>query len=132
MANRTLRLAARILGVLVLSSSPALVSAATYVQVNLVSNTAGNAAVTDPNLVDPWGMSFSTGSPFWISNHLSATSTLYNGSGTITHTVVKIPAGASAASGAIGRPMMACARTTCAVMTGHQTTSPSQRPAASW
>ena len=75
-----------------------------YVQINLVSNTKGVAAVTDPNLVDPWGISISTTSPFWISNHLSATSTLYNGAGTITALVVIIPAGSASPSGSTGRP----------------------------
>lgn len=76
-----------------------------YVQTNLVANTkSAGAAIVDPNLVDPWGISISASSPFWISNHLSGTSTLYNGAGTITPTVVKIPAGAASAAGALGRP----------------------------
>jgi len=75
-----------------------------YVQTNLVGNTKGLAPVVDPNLVDPWGVSISASSPFWISNHLSATSTLYNGSGVANSTIVKIPAGAASAAGAIGRP----------------------------
>jgi uncharacterized protein (TIGR03118 family) len=75
-----------------------------YVQTNLVGNVKGLAPVVDPNLVDPWGISLSTSSPFWVSNHLSATSTLYNGAGTITSLVVKIPPGAASAAGAAGRP----------------------------
>jgi uncharacterized protein (TIGR03118 family) len=73
-----------------------------YLQHNLVSNLAGAADVTDPNLVDPWGMSFSATSPFWVSNHLSGTATIYNGSGAITPTVVTIPAAAGGAT--LGRP----------------------------
>jgi uncharacterized protein (TIGR03118 family) len=49
-----------------------------YVQTNLVSNTPGLAPVTDPNLQGAWGMSFTTNSPFWISNQASGTSTLYS------------------------------------------------------
>jgi uncharacterized protein (TIGR03118 family) len=75
-----------------------------YVQTNLVSNTKGAAPVVDPNLVDPWGLSISTSSPFWVSNHLSATSTLYNGSGVANATVVQIPAGSASPAGSIGRP----------------------------
>jgi uncharacterized protein (TIGR03118 family) len=75
-----------------------------YLQTNLVGNVKGLAPVVDPNLVDPWGLSISASSPFWVSNHLSGTSTLYNGAGTITPTVVKIPAGAASAAGALGRP----------------------------
>jgi uncharacterized protein (TIGR03118 family) len=64
------------------------------------------ADVTDPNLVDPWGISFSAGSPFWISDAGKSVATLYNGAGTITPVVVSIPAGAkgpakSSASGQV-------------------------------
>ena len=40
-----------------------------YVQSNLVSNIPGLAAHTDSNLVNPWGISFSGTSPFWVSNN---------------------------------------------------------------
>ena len=73
-----------------------------YLQHNLVSNLAGQADVTDPNLVDPWGMAFSAGGPFWVSNHLSGTSTLYSGNGAITAIVVTIPPGK--AGGTLGKP----------------------------
>jgi uncharacterized protein (TIGR03118 family) len=73
-----------------------------YLQHNLVANVAGQADVTDPNLVDPWGNSFSATSPFWVSNHLSGTSTLYNGQGAINPLVVTIPPGK--ATTGIGRP----------------------------
>lgn len=36
-----------------------------YTQTNLVSNESG-AAVTDSDLVNPWGMSRSSSSPWWI------------------------------------------------------------------
>lgn len=65
-----------------------------YVQHNLVSDIPGLADVTDPNLVDPWGLSFSATSPFWISDAGKSSATLYNGSGSITPIVVSIPAGA--------------------------------------
>ena len=65
-----------------------------YVQHNLVSDIAGMADVTDPNLVDPWGISTSATSPFWVSDAGKSRSTLYNGSGAITAVVVSIPAGA--------------------------------------
>lgn len=65
-----------------------------YVQHNLVSDIPGMADVTDPNLVNPWGLSFSAASPFWISDAGKSVSTLYNGAGSITPLVVSIPAGA--------------------------------------
>ncbi len=65
-----------------------------YVQHNLVSDIPGMADVTDPNLVDPWGISTSATSPFWVSDAGKSKSTLYNGAGAITAVVVTIPAGA--------------------------------------
>jgi uncharacterized protein (TIGR03118 family) len=49
-----------------------------YTQINLVSNT-GNAALTDPNLQNAWGLVASpAGSPWWVSNNAGGTSTLYS------------------------------------------------------
>ena len=52
-----------------------------YTQHNLVSDVPGLADQTDPNLVNPWGISMSSTSPFWISNNHSGTATLYDGQG---------------------------------------------------
>jgi uncharacterized protein (TIGR03118 family) len=52
-----------------------------YNEFNLVSNIPGMAQQTDPNLLNPWGVSFSTGSPLWVSNQLSGTATVYSLSG---------------------------------------------------
>src|SRR5450432_493948 len=54
-------------------------ASAGVVQINLVSNVPGLAQVTDPNLVNPWGMSASGGSPWWISDNGTGVATLYNG-----------------------------------------------------
>jgi len=51
---------------------------AAYVQTNLVSDINGLALATDPSLKNPWGMSFSSTSPFWISDQGTDVSTLYN------------------------------------------------------
>jgi uncharacterized protein (TIGR03118 family) len=48
-----------------------------YVQSNLVSDLPGMAQLQDTNLVNPWGISFSGASPFWISDNGSGLSTLY-------------------------------------------------------
>jgi uncharacterized protein (TIGR03118 family) len=50
----------------------------TVLQTNLVSDLPGVAADTDQNLVNPWGISESTGSPFWISDNNAGVSTLYS------------------------------------------------------
>jgi hypothetical protein len=41
--------------------------AATYLQTDLVSDLSGlRAEVTDPNLKNPWGLSFQPGGPVWF------------------------------------------------------------------
>jgi uncharacterized protein (TIGR03118 family) len=50
---------------------------AAYVQTNLVSDIAGLATITDPLLINPWGMSRSPTSPFWTSNQGTNSATLY-------------------------------------------------------
>jgi uncharacterized protein (TIGR03118 family) len=62
-------------------------------QNNLVSDISGNAAVTDPNLKNPWGISFSPGSPLWVSDQASNVSTLYSNTGTPVALVVNVPGG---------------------------------------
>jgi uncharacterized protein (TIGR03118 family) len=52
--------------------------AAVYVQTNLVSDIPGLATVTDPHLVNPWGVSFRLGSPFWVSDQGTNSTTLYS------------------------------------------------------
>jgi uncharacterized protein (TIGR03118 family) len=62
-----------------------------YTQTNLVSNTSGVAPVTDPQLVNPWGLSRSSSSPWWISDNGTGLTTLYNGAGAKQSLVVTIP-----------------------------------------
>ncbi len=74
-------------------------SASAYRQVNLVSDVAGRAQITDPNLVNPWGISFSPSGPLWVSDNGTDVSTLYQGGvhgGTesVVPLVVSIPGGA--------------------------------------
>jgi uncharacterized protein (TIGR03118 family) len=57
------------------------VPSADFVQTNLVSDIAGMAATTDPNLINPWGLVSSSTSPWWVANQGTGTSTLYNGQG---------------------------------------------------
>ena len=62
-----------------------------YTQTNLVANTPGVAPVTDPQLVNPWGISRGSGSPWWIANNGTGVSTLYNGAGAKQGLTVTIP-----------------------------------------
>ena len=60
-----------------------------YKQTNLISDIVGMAPITDPNLKNPWGLTRSSttpvrsGSPWWVGNNNSGTSTLYTGAGAI-------------------------------------------------
>jgi uncharacterized protein (TIGR03118 family) len=74
------------------NSTPAPTQA--FQQVNLVADTAaigGAGATVDPDLQNPWGISFAPGSPFWISDNHSGKSTLYDGVGVKQGLVVAIP-----------------------------------------
>lgn len=85
---------------LLLTPAAALAAGANvYVRHDLVSDQSGLADVTDPNLVNPWGVSFSATGPFWVSNTGKGNSTLYNGSGAISPTVVTVPAAAMGKQG---------------------------------
>ena len=70
---------------------------ADVLQTNLVSDLPGVAKVVDPNLVNPWGISESSTSPFWISDNKAGVSTLYSVPGasntpvSINPLVVSIP-----------------------------------------
>jgi len=65
---------------------------ATVLGTRLVSDLPGNAHVQDPNLVDPIGITFSQGSPDWVSNAGSGVATLYNTVGQVQSLVVNIQA----------------------------------------
>jgi uncharacterized protein (TIGR03118 family) len=72
-------------------SGSTLVEAQHYQQANLVSDVPGMATFLDPHLVNPWGLSRSAGSPWWVANNGSGTSTLYDGTGAPQPLVVTIP-----------------------------------------
>ena len=55
------------------------VAQAQFKQTDLVSDISGLATLTDPNLVNTWGVSAMPGaSPFWISNQGTGTASLFN------------------------------------------------------
>src|SRR5262249_32573420 len=61
-----------------------------YAQVNLASDVPGWARVTDPNLVNPWGISFSPTGPFWFADNRSGVSDLLDGRGQPVPLVVTV------------------------------------------
>ena len=97
---RSLLIAAAAGGALRAETAPAL---ANYVQTDLVSNIPGLALITDPELVNPWGVSESATSPFWVSNQGTNTSTLYTVTGGTNVTKVNI----NPPSGFVGIPTTA-------------------------
>jgi uncharacterized protein (TIGR03118 family) len=83
-----------ILLTLVLTVATAITAAAqtnSYQQTNLVSDISGMASHTDPKLVNPWGISFFPGQPFWIADNNSGFSTLYDATGASQQPTVLIP-----------------------------------------
>jgi uncharacterized protein (TIGR03118 family) len=78
---------------LLLAGAPSAVCDSIYVETNIVSDVPGLAPVTDSNLKNPWGVSFSATSPFWVSNAGSNTSTLYAANGTPNAMVVSVTGG---------------------------------------
>lgn len=85
-----LRFAAVALG---LGAFPLFTAAQQYKVTDLVSDQAGVANATDPNLVNPWGLSRSSTSPWWVSDNGTGLSTLYDGTGAARSLVVTIPTG---------------------------------------
>jgi uncharacterized protein (TIGR03118 family) len=62
-----------------------------YQLANLVSNLSGKAPHTDPLLKNPWGLAYSPGAPFWVSDEASGWSTLYDAKGNPQSLQVVIP-----------------------------------------
>jgi uncharacterized protein (TIGR03118 family) len=69
-----------------------------FAQVNLASDVPGLAAVTDPNLVNPWGITFSPTGPFWSADNGSGVSDLLDGRGQPVPLVVTVPSAAPSGS----------------------------------
>jgi len=78
-------------GALLVLTMQAVCFAQHYRQTNLVSNTSGVTPVTDPQLVNPWGLSRSSSGVWWISDNATGLGTLYNGAGAKQSLVVTIP-----------------------------------------
>ena len=78
--------------VLLLGTVSAVAQTNSYQQTNLVSDMAGAANHTDPKLINPWGISFFPGQPFWIADNNSGYSTVYDATGATQLAPVLIPA----------------------------------------
>ena len=103
--RRAAALGAAALAAFTVLSQAAPAAAGTGFQVtNLTGNRPGQAANTDPNLLNAWGVAFSATGPFWISDNHSGKSTVYDGSGapfpTTSPLVVSIPSPTAGTPGA--------------------------------
>src|ERR1043165_2021740 len=65
---------------------PSIAPGSAYRQTNLLSDIPGLAPVLDPVLVNPWGISMTASSPFWVANNGTSTTQLIRGD---------VPSGAS-------------------------------------
>src|ERR1700683_4478532 len=69
-----------------------------YTQTNLVSDIPGTALMTEPLLVNPWGLSrpsqaAAAEAHWWAADEHTSVSTLYDANGNILPLVVTIPSG---------------------------------------
>ena len=62
-----------------------------FAQTNLVSSITGMAPVIDTDLRNPWGVSFTSTSPFWVSDQVTGVATLYNSTGAKQALTVPMP-----------------------------------------
>lgn len=94
-----------------MAASSAVAANQSVTQVNLVTDSQSflasqgftPAATEDADLINPWGTSFSTTSPFWISDQGAGKATLYNGLGAKQALTVAIPGSAVRPSGPTGQ-----------------------------
>jgi uncharacterized protein (TIGR03118 family) len=95
------------LGVLLSQKPPAGAPAPSYLQRNIVSDVKGTARVTDPNVINPWGIVAGSGTPFWVADNNAGVSSIYTGTGASfagAPASVAIPAPPGSAGGAAGAP----------------------------
>jgi len=85
----SLSIAALLVLALSLTSSAAwAVCGLQYAAKTLVKNTGKTG---DPQLVNPWGLTYAPSAPFWLSDQGSGLSTLYDGNGVKQSLVVTVP-----------------------------------------
>ena len=77
----------------IIPNIPSVPAGSAYRQTNLVSDWPGLAPVQNPLLVNPWGLTATASSPFWVANNGTSTSSLVSGdvSGSPVVTVAAMP-----------------------------------------
>src|SRR5581483_10495552 len=101
-----MRLRSGILSLVTLAVPGILVAAPVgFRQINLVSSTSAVPARTiDPDLVNPWGISFGPTTFFWTADNGTGKSTLYDGAGNKQGLVVTIPPAPGSPAGTTSAP----------------------------
>jgi len=79
---------------------------AQYTRTDLVTNSGAGGTVTDPHLVNAWGLVSTTTSPFWVSDNGTGFSTLYsiNNMNGVTATPAGLVVSIPSATGGAGTP----------------------------
>jgi len=75
-----------------------------FQQINEVSDQPGVAPVTDPNLVNPWGLAASATSPLWVADNNSNLATLYSGATSLMPQGLVVSVTGGAPSGEVRNP----------------------------
>jgi uncharacterized protein (TIGR03118 family) len=100
--HAALTLAAALLVTVGLVASAAAAPGSSFTVTKLVSDQPGVALVTDPSLVNAWGLTSLPGSPWWVSDNGTNVSTLYQANGSkvgLTVGVANAPTGAVSNTG---------------------------------
>ena len=74
-------------------------SFAQYKNTKLVTNLAKGAKHSDPQMVNAWGLAYSPGEPYWISDAGTGLSTLYDNNGVKQTLIVTIPTATGTGTG---------------------------------
>jgi uncharacterized protein (TIGR03118 family) len=95
---------AAVMLVLLFGRAPAKAVTNSYIQTNLVSNNGLPGTKTDKHLVNPWGVAFFSGAPFWVNDQGTGVSELLDGKGNIFSgpPFVTIPTSGAVPSGPTG------------------------------
>ncbi len=105
-SKRFAALAAIVFTAVLLAGSDAMAQHFTRTDLTANNPNVANVPNIDPNLVNAWGMSRSSGSPWWISDNGTGLTTLYDANGVPQSLVVTIPlpkgqSGTSAPTGTV-------------------------------
>jgi uncharacterized protein (TIGR03118 family) len=81
--SRAWYVSAALVAIVCLLTTSTAFAASGYKQKNLVSDVDGMAKTTDPNLVNAWGLAFSSQGTLWVSAAGTKTSTVYKANGNL-------------------------------------------------